>query len=373
MKNTQHEMKVLMINYEYPPLGGGTAKACKKIIENKPNNMYIHLITSSKSDYSMTEGEKLKIERLKVGKKHNHSWRFEEVFQFVLRACYKTRKLLDDEEFDLVHAWTGFPCGVVARQTGSRYIVTLRGGDVPGFDTRFKFFYPFLKPLICNIWHNSERVIPNSIGLKQLAQETSDIEMKVIPNGVDTKKFYCKTSYKNNYNQLRVVTVCRLSSMKRVSDIIHAVKALRDVQLDIIGSGDMRNELKKLVQELDLESQVHFHGHINHEKLPKYLNDYDIFILPSLNEGMSNAILEAMASGLPIITTNVGGSKELIRDNGFIVGTKNPKDIRSSIEKYFNNPSLLEKHGKRSRQLAESYDWESVSKKFYQTYFNLKQ
>ncbi len=364
--------KILVINYEYPPVGGGTAKACEKVIEHLvERDVEIHVLTSSPSSYSSSDTEGLKVERLNVYKDEENVWRFPEVFWFILKASYRTRKLAKKQDFDLVHAWTGFPCGLVARTVDRPYIVSLRGGDVPGFDERFNLFYPFLKPLIKNIWKNAEMLVPNSSGLKELAQQTMQTEMRVIPNGVDTRKFYGKKDY-GFENGLRLVTVARLTEMKKVSDMIKAVSTLEDVQLDIIGTGKLEDELKEQVKDFGIESRVDFKGYIENEGLPSHLTEADVFVLPSLNEGMSNATLEAMASGLPIIITDVGGSDELVDGNGFIVEKENPQSISEAIKNYFDEPGLLERHGRRSREIVESRNWEAISDKFYKTYMKFK-
>ena len=364
------DLEILMINYEYPPIGGGTAKACEKVINNiNDEDVKIHLITSSPSNYYRETHENLVIDRIDVHKEEDHVWKFTEVFWFIFKASYHARKLTSKKDFDIVHAWTGFPCGTVARFLGHPYIVSLRGGDVPEFDERFTLYYPFLKPLIKNIWSNAKNVIPNSTGLKELAKQTMDREMMVIPNGVNTEKFYPKDEYNKCSNDtLKLVTVCRLSEMKRTSDVIRAVKDLDDVQLDIIGTGDLENRLKELTSELGLESKVRFLGYVENEDLPDFLNRADIFLLPSLNEGMSNAILEAMSSGLPIVMTDVGGSDELIDGNGFIVEKKNPGDINKALKKYSEDPKLIEKHGRKSREIAESKDWKNISEQFLNAY-----
>lgn len=363
------ETEILMINYEYPPIGGGTAKVCQKVVEElNDEKISIHVITSSKSSYSESKDGNLTIERLDVNKKEDHVWRFIEVFIFIMKASYRVRKLTKEKDFDLIHAWTGFPCGVTARLTNEPYIVTLRGGDVPGFDERFSFAYPFITPLIRNIWQNAEAVIPNSTGLKELAKETSNVDMKVIPNGVDTEKFYAKKEYELDSRELKLVTVCRLTEMKRVSDIIKAISAFENVKLDVIGTGSLESDLMELVKEKGLESQVNFLGYVDNDVLPQYLTDADIFVLASLNEGMSNSLLEGLSAGLPVITTDVGGSSELLDDNGFLVEKKDPESIEDAIEKYLDNPKLLEEHGRKSRRIAESKSWRNVSEKFYKTY-----
>ena len=83
---------------------------------------------------------------------------------------------------------------------------------------------------------------------------------------------------------------------------------------------------------------------------------------------MSNSILEAMSCGLPIIATDVGGSKELINGNGFIVPKANIEELRQAILKYFNDKNLIIKHGKNSRKLAEKMSWDKIANSYYKAY-----
>ena len=89
---------------------------------------------------------------------------------------------------------------------------------------------------------------------------------------------------------------------------------------------------------------------------------------PSLNEGMSNSLLEAMASGLPIITTDTGGSKELINNNGIIVSKESSEGIRNALKQYIEKPSLISLHSKNSRIIAEKMSWTNVAKQYMEIY-----
>lgn len=94
----------------------------------------------------------------------------------------------------------------------------------------------------------------------------------------------------------------------------------------------------------------------------------DLFVLPAKNEGMPVAALEAMACGLPVIMTDVGGSDELIDGNGFVVPKGNPTALREAIGQYIRNPALLIKHGKRSREIAETMSWKTVAEQYLELY-----
>jgi glycosyltransferase involved in cell wall biosynthesis len=128
--------------------------------------------------------------------------------------------------------------------------------------------------------------------------------------------------------------------------------------------------LGKLVQELRLEKHIQFLGRIPREKTAPYYQEAGIFVMASLNEGMSNAMLEALASGLPIISTETGGAKELLKEdlNGFFVRMKNSEDLAEKINRLIANHGLREKMGEESRKLAEKMSWKIVAEKYFEEY-----
>ena len=121
----------------------------------------------------------------------------------------------------------------------------------------------------------------------------------------------------------------------------------------------------KLIKEKRLGRKVKLLGLKNKKEISKLYSNADVYCLSSSNEGMSNTVLEAMASGLPIITTNVAGSKELVKDNGFIVPI-NAKKLKEKIEILLKNSGLRKLMGKKSRKYAKEMGWKKIADKFYQ-------
>ena len=113
---------------------------------------------------------------------------------------------------------------------------------------------------------------------------------------------------------------------------------------------------------------------MHHDKLPEYYLDADLFVLPSLAEGMANVVLEAIGSGLPVVATPVGGSEELIRqnENGVIVPTKDVNALADALIRLINSRELREKMGRRSRQIAAHYSWEFVADAYARFYERMK-
>lgn len=378
-------MKILFFNYEYPPLGGGAGNATFYLLQEftKIPSLEIDLITSSidKKFHLEIINDRVKIYKLPIGKneKNLHFQSQKDLLVYTWKAFWFSRKLVKKNSYDVIHSFFTVPCGFLALiyhiSHKIPYIISLRGADVPGYSERFSFIYGLLKHLIRFIWNRSFRVVANSHGLMELALKTKpDLDLQVIYNGVNIKEFYPKKSIQSKSFKLKIICVSRITARKGIKYLIKAIKKLVDkdfnIELKIIGEGNDKENLEKLTKNLNLEKYVEFLGMIKHEKLPEIYQQADLFILPSLNEGMSNTILEALASGLPIITTATGGTKELVHDgkNGFIIKMKNSNDIADKIEKLINNPELKQNMGIQSRIYAENFNWEKMAYKYFELY-----
>ncbi len=370
--------KILLLNYEFPPLGGGAGNATYYILKefSKNPNIEVDLVTSS-IDMKKIEkfSDNITIHYLDVRKKrlNLHFQKHRNLIVYSIKAYFYANKLIKKKNFDICHAFFGIPCGFLAmifkRRYRIPYIVSLRGSDVPGYNKRFYFLDQiFLKRLSKKIWREAKYVVANSEGLKELAKETnSEQKISVVYNGIDIYDFIEKKQIrKKEGEELILVSTGRLIERKGYNYLIEAISGIKDVELWLIGSGDGEKSLSEKAEKLN--ANVKFFGKRHHNEIGDFLRKSDIFVLPSLNEGMSNSILEAMACGLPIITTDTGGSKELIQGNGFIVKKKNSKDLKKYILKYLEDRDLIIKHGENSRKVAEKMGWDNVAKDYLRLY-----
>ena len=143
------------------------------------------------------------------------------------------------------------------------------------------------------------------------------------------------------------------------------------VELVVIGEGNEERKLKDLVQSLRINEKVEFKGYVGHDEINEVYQNSDVFIMPSLSEGMSNSALEAMACGLPIVLTDTGGTSELLNDNGFIVRKKDSGSIREILQKFIKEKELIGRMGKRSREIAVNMGWKNIAEKYYELYSKL--
>jgi len=376
------KLNLLMLNYEFPPIGGGAANAHLSILKQYVQNpdLKIDVLTSApkRGFYKNQFSENITIYRIGVNKKNLHHWRKIEVIEWLVKARHYYRQLLENNNYNLVHAFFGFPTGWLCYRSVDElpYIISLRGSDVPGEHARLKLDYKILAPVFRRIWENADAIVANSRGLKNRALRFfPSVSIEVIPNGVDLN-FFRPAENKPRDAKIKLLTVGRLSVTKRVEMLIDAVQILCDlgynVHLSIAGGGALQNRLKSLVTAAKLDDHIEITGRIEQEKMPQIYRQSDIFVSATLQEGMSNAMLEAMACGLPIVTTPCEGIEELIGDNGIVVGQTSAQAIAGAVKSIVDNDQLYNKMCTQARARAEQFNWKNVADQYLQMYFNVK-
>ncbi|KKP84928.1 MAG: Glycosyltransferase [Candidatus Moranbacteria bacterium GW2011_GWF2_35_54] len=372
-------MKILFFNYEYPPLGGGAANATFCILRefSKITDLEVDLITSSINEkYSVEKiGGNITIYKVPIGKNSNnlHFQSQKDLIVYAWRALILANKLIKKNKYDLTHSFFTVPCGAISLKIP--FVISLRGSDVPGYSERFKFIYTILKPLIKLIWKKSSTVVSNSRGLRDLALETNKHQkVDIIFNGIDLDDFCPNESLRAKDRFIITIGATRITARKGTNYLVEALGILApkypNLLLRILGDGDEKNNLIDLTKKMKLENFVQFLGRIPREETAPYYQEASLFVLPSLNEGMSNAMLEALASGLPILATQTGGTEELVEDgiNGFVIKMKDPKDLADKIEMILKDDGLRVQMGLASRKKAQEMSWKNVAQKYFELY-----
>ena len=190
-------------------------------------------------------------------------------------------------------------------------------------------------------------------------------KVEVISNGVDLDRF--EDHDRNDQVFLKeigipsghqvVVFLARLEPQKDPSTFLKAAASLSGcfpkVTFLVIGEGSLRNALREQAADLNLDQRVVFAG--PRRDISRLLAASDLSVLPSLKEGMSNTIMESMASGIPTVATKVGGNSELIKDGqtGLLVDPRNPEQLAAAVGKLLSDPNLKKAMGLRARQRAQ--------------------
>ena len=381
-------MKLLFISHEYPPVGGGGGNACMNIAEEFVSGGHdVHVLTvlyNHLPDDHTEIGEKLRIFRVPARRSGVSQSSFTEMLDFIRRAGPYAEKLCAKEKYDLCLCFYGMPSGVLAlrlkKKFGLPYVVRFGGGDIPGFQERFKILYRVLSPKIRQIWGNAGRLVANSEGLKTFAQKfCAEYRIDVISNGVDSEEFkpLCDKECPSGKQDetVRLLTVCRLIERKGLQDIVPHIHELekktnKKIEWIIVGDGPYSAALMDMAAGNGTDDAICFEGHKKRDELADYYRNADIFVFPSYKEGMPNVVLEAMASGLPVIMRkSCQGSQELIRDNGIA----SDGDFMIDLEEMINMaPGQISEMGRQSRLLAETeFSWKHVTDEYEKLFLAL--
>lgn len=280
------------------------------------------------------------------------------------RTIVQIASIIRDTRPNIVHCH-GFKAGLLGRSacllTGSPMLYTVHNFITYGRDK-------YTSWLIRNIerWmgNKTDAIISVSHALKKSMNKD---------NGIDNEKIHViynsipqwspgdrnATRRKHNIedNHILIGTVARLIPSKGIDVLLKAVAGIVTsnscIKLLIAGSGPEETRLKELSQKLGMESQVIFTGRIS--DMHNYYSAFDIFILPTLTEGLGITVMEAMYFGLPVIASSVGGIPELVKDriNGLLVQADNIFELRTAIQFLLDNPLKATQYGKQAKEDIE--------------------
>ncbi|MCL5782248.1 MAG: glycosyltransferase family 4 protein [Patescibacteria group bacterium] len=185
------------------------------------------------------------------------------------------------------------------------------------------------------------------------------------PAGLDLRNVPRKELFAGP-NDTLLITASRLVPKNGVADIIQAMKYLpNNVKLVVAGSGILEKKLKQTAKEIGVADRVTFLGEIAHNELPKYFQACDIFVRPSLSEGFGSAFVEAMAAGIPVIATPVGGIVDFLRERetGLFCAVQDPKSLADAVKTLIGDAQLRSKIVENARDMVkEKYDWGKISR-----------
>jgi phosphatidylinositol alpha-1,6-mannosyltransferase len=375
-------VRVLMLNNEFPPLGGGTGTVNRAVLNcfTRLPGLEVDLITSALGKRAEEEmfSERIKIYKVPVRNKDIHHSSNRELITYAVRGFFLAMKLYRARSYDLCFAWSAVPAGAIAfllrRLKGLHYLVRVSGPDIPGFERRYKNIYPLLSPLIRAVWRNAETVVVKSeVELQMIRSLEARVNILLVPNGVDLAAFKPGDGVPNN-GALRLLCVGRLIERKGQHHLIAAVKQLTDegidLTLDLVGTGDARAANEDQVDALGLQNRVRFLGYVPREEIAQHYARSHVFVLPSYNEGMSVALLEAMASGLTVLVTPTGGTAELVEPgvNGFIFDWANVNSLTAHLRSLARDRSMARRMGLASQARAACFSWEAAAGRYLEMF-----
>ncbi len=297
---------------------------------------------------------------------------FPEMFLYILSAFPMIIKLARKNDYKINHTHFIFPDGVLAFAVKILqkipYIITAHGSDVPGYNPdRFKLLHKILIPLWKLVTSNAEKIVLPSKNLETLVKKINPkLTTAIIPNGIDPNKFSL-----NVIKKKQILIVTRMFKRKGVQYFLEAVKGLEhDYHINIVGDGPYLESLKGISMQNNLK--INFTGYLDNysDQFRKLYEESEIFVFTSESENFPVVLLEAMLSGMAIITTNDTGCAEVVGDAAILIDSKNSEAIKQSLLKLMGNNELIGKLRFAARKRAEEiFGWEKIAQKYLELYF----
>ncbi|PVX27207.1 MAG: hypothetical protein CW716_03500 [Candidatus Bathyarchaeum sp.] len=393
-------MNVCFVTPEYFPISGGTGAYVYYLshsLQKMGHN--VHVVARDTQD-SDTTYNGIHVHYVKgVGNALTRYWRF------ARSASKRIKELNKQSAFDIIHANLPLVPSFAIPKGASRAVVcavhsTWKGEAIVTKNDNPKELNPNEKSMLRynfvlrifekRLMNRSDALIAVS---KYTVNELTDLygisknKVHVIYNGVDIERFKPrpnKTELKKEFGldpQKKVVLfVGRLYHRKGLETLLQSVppvlKEFSDVKFVISGTGFKQKEenLKNLAKELNIEDHVEFLGYVPDDKLPLLYSASDIFVLPAIYENFPFAILEAQSTGIPVISTKVGGIAEFLVDNenGFVISPGDPEQLTAKVLALLKNPDRAKEMGARGRQLIEEQlDWRLITQQVIDLYHEL--
>ncbi len=373
--------RILIFSLSYfPRFVGGAEVAVKEITDRiPPSEIEFDMITLG--DGSSPTDERLG--SIRVYRIFNsNGWPQKLAFPFA--AYLKAQKLAANKHYDLVWAIMASYGGLAALLFKRKHpevpvILNVQEGD------NFRRRNGFWRPLFRRIFRSADRIHAISNYLAGWARDMgATCPVNVVPNAVDFGLF-SKEILENDKESLKkklckkegdvfLITTSRLVEKNAVGDIIDSLQYLpKNVKLLVLGQGPLEKDLKHQTLRLGLNytdeppvnpgNRIHFIGYVSHALMPAYLAISEVFVRPSLSEGLGISFLEAMAAGVPVVGTSVGGIPDFLEEGetGVFCEVKNPKNIAQKVEKYLKDAESREYIVKKAKALVkEKYQWEKI-------------
>jgi glycosyltransferase involved in cell wall biosynthesis len=368
--------RILIFSTAYKPLIGGSEIALEQIVRHLPN-VFFDIITirfNSSLEKKECAGNYC-VYRLGFGGNIGK-------FFFPLLGFFKGLHLYARNNYSLIQAYqasqgAGAAWLLKIFKPQLKFILTLQEGKELA---KQNFLIKYFRRLIIR---KADFITVISRYLQEYSQSINPrVTPVIIPNGVAVEKFKNARPDENLYGTLGIkkedrviISVSRLVNKNGLADLISSVAAVKrqipQIKLVLIGRGPLLGKLRKQAESSMPGETVIFLGEIRHEKLPEFLKIADVFVRPSLSEGLGNSFLEAMAAGVPVIGTAVGGIPDFLIDGktGLICEPRNPADLAEKIIRILSDHGLREQIKSQALKLVEEkYNWATIARQFEALY-----
>ncbi len=361
-------MNILVLNYEYPPLGGGAAPVCRDLAEFYARHGHqTEVITMAFRGLPRREVVNgVAIRRVWALRKRQATCETPEMLSYVASAFPGVLRRLWSGRYDAIHCHFVVPTGLLAyaatRFARTPYIVTVHGSDIPGYNPeRFTREHQYLRPVLRVILGAAAAITAPSEFMRGLVREhVGEFPVDVIPNAVDSTMFTPRPK------QRRILMSGRLLARKGFADVLEALRGLdTDYEVHVAGDGPQRAALEALARELN--TRVVFHGWLEQHSAQwrELYETSSILCLVSEMENSPVSLLEGMLAGMAVVTSNVSGCPEIVGDAGLTVAPHDIADIRAALHRLISDDAFRENLAQRARHRAlAQYSLERIGARY---------
>ncbi len=372
-------MNLLLVNYEFPPVGGGAATATRSIGRaHVAAGHRVAVLTTAFGDLpeeSVEDG--MSVVRVGARRRRPDRSTMTEMASFLRAGLRRVADVAERHGVEGCVAFFSVPCGPIAlrlrRRRGTPYVVSLRGADVPGHDPSIGLLHGVWRPFRRRVLREAAAVVANSASLAQLARAADGVAVEVVPNGVDAAFFSPgEPRGEGPGRPFRLLFVGRLHAQKNPRFVLAALAALRraggrPVALDVVGDGPEAQALRDEAERLGVAAAVTWHGWLDRAQLVERYRAADCLVNASPREGMPNVVLEAMACGLPVLASRAPGHEGLVApgETGAYFGLDSTDELVAAARALIDDPAACGRLGQAARRLVvERFTWERVAESY---------
>lgn len=376
MKN----LRILVFNYEYPPIGGGGGVICRDISEELARQgHFVTVITSLFQNLKQKEiVNGVEVQRVKVvNRKKQDVASLPSMLSYVPSAINAAKQLLFKKKYDIINTHFAIPTGPAGNHISSTFkipnVLSIHGGDI--YDPSKSLSphkTPLLKCVVKHVLKKADRVVAqssdtkmNALNFYNLKREIDIIPLAIKPN--QSKSINVSSGFSDN--KIVLCTIGRLVKRKNLVELLEIFGSIKNeipARLVIIGDGPEYSNLKGLCEQLKINNDVQFTGRISDDEKFKYLSASDVYVSTAMHEGFGIVFLEAMEFGLPVVCYNKGGQVDFLKDGitGLMLKLGDKENFKKRLIELLNNKELMKKIGDENKSYVQNFYIESIANKY---------